>query len=128
MNEPNIVDVVLGDKVRTFRSVLSDILLQIEKRNQIGKYMVTQLDLEICDHQSKLFNIYTWDTGANRNIEARRNALEKTVSQLEKEQRDRITETWRDIAQLKKELRQRFIEYCDIQRRYKIIGDANDSP
>jgi len=121
----DIVNIVIGDKLDTFRSVLVDIFSQIDDRKHLKKYVLRNIDMEICEHGSELHSLQNWYIGISQNIDTRRNALEKLVCQLEKEKRDRVTESWRDISELKRELRQRFIEYCDVRRKFSIIRNID---
>lgn len=119
----DLIDDVLGDRIEVLIKIMSDISGDINNRNELSCRLIKTIESGICDLKSKLYEIEIWQIGSNRVIDTRRNEIEKKIQQLEKEERDRETERWRDIAPLKKEFREEFKKYRDVLRRYSIISD-----
>ena len=114
----------MEDRIITSKSLLVDIFSEMNNRKELSNILIGEINNDIFDLKAKLFELDSWFIGRNRMIDTRRNKLEQSINELEKEKRDKETEKWQDIARLKKEFRDRFKEYKDILRRFSIISNG----
>jgi hypothetical protein len=118
----DILKDILTDKLSFLRDVIAELKAQIAEREELKKRISDKLDQGHCLLQTYLYELDTWPRGANRSIEQRKIALEREISNLSKEMRSEKVACFRDIALLKRDLRQFQREYRNELRRVKMLG------
>lgn len=112
---------ILEEKVNCLSTILVQINHDITKRGDLSQNVINKIYEHYCYLKTKLFELYQWRFGSNRNIESRRSKLEKQLDSLKQEKRQEQVQCFRDILLLGKESRNWFKQYCDLMQRVKII-------
>lgn len=121
----DLIHKILGNKIEILQRLLIDISAEIDNRRSLSITLVKIIEERQIEYSANLYELDIFPLGTNRQIDIRRNEIEKRIHQLEKEKRDRETERWQDIAALKKELRYTYKEYNDVLRRFNVIREGN---
>ena len=119
--ENDSLENLLQEKVDSLSEILAQIDRDIKSRNDLSKEVIEQIDQHYRYLKTKYYELQEWMFGRNRWVELRRSALEKQLDVLNQEKRQEQVQCWRDIAQLTREFRDWFKQYCDLMQRIKII-------
>jgi hypothetical protein len=106
----------LEDKIALLNQFIGQIASDIKSRRSLNKMFLKHLNQEIRDTEFQLKEIKSWQLGNNASIESRRIHLEKELTQLKRQKREWLTDSWKDIQSLRKELRQHEGELRSLQR------------
>jgi hypothetical protein len=115
------LEYLFQDKVDSLSEILAQIDRDIKSRNDLSKDVIEQIDQHYRYIKTKYYELQQWMFGHNRWVEQRRSALERQLDALDQEKRQEQIQCWRDIAQLTREFRDWFKQYCDLMQRIKII-------
>jgi hypothetical protein len=115
------LEYLLQEKVDSLSEILAQIDRDIKSRNDLSKDVIGQIDHDYRYIKTKYFELEQWMFGHNKWAEQRRSALEKELDALNKEKRQEEVQCWQDIAQLTREFRDWFKQYCDLMQRIKIV-------
>lgn len=115
---------LMRDKFDTVRITLLDILNEINMRSILDQELMGNINDELCRLRSELFRLSQLPAGINQSMDMQRNNLESRIASLEDELRYKGINLWRDISSLKRELRETFTRYQDLQRKLKIIDGS----
>ena len=99
---------IISDKVKFFKQILDEIDCQIKDRECLKDTIQQKIDLRLCKLKTKIYEVEPWGIGNNKNIDSRRDKLEKEIEVLAKQKSEESRESWRDVALLRKEHRQFF--------------------
>lgn len=121
INEGQIINQLLGNRLYDLQQILREINSEITERLDLSHKLSRNIDSESCMIKNKLLSIERYPIGLNRIIDNRRDHIEKLLDDMEKEKRQRVTEGWKDIALLRKELRSTLKEYKNILRKLDIV-------
>ena len=106
----------IEDKIVLLTQFIDQINTDIKSRRSLNKMFLKNLNQEIRETEFQLKEIKTWQLGNNASIESRRIHLEKELTQLKRQKREWLTDSWKDIQSLRKELRQHEWELRSLQR------------
>ena len=106
----------LEDKIALLTQFIDQITSDIKSRRSLNKMFLKHLNQEIRETEFQLKEIKSWQLGNNASIESRRIHLEKELTQLKRQKREWLTDSWKDIQSLRKELRQHQAELRSLQR------------
>jgi len=115
------IDSFLEKKIGGLTDILKQIERDIKSRNLLFQNLIHKIYRHYCYIKTKLFEMYIWPIGGNRAIETRRSSIEKQLDALKQEKRSEQVQCWQDIAQLEKEFRIWFKQYCDLVQRVKLV-------
>jgi len=105
-------------KLRILEAAIAQVLKEIEQRELLRDVMLDAIDNQMCELTTSLMAVAPWgDSPSTVGDPRRRAALEKEISALDAEKRHETTATWKDIANLKKELRELLREYHEEKRK-----------
>src|SRR5712692_3134380 len=85
---------LLADKVQCLTDILDDIEKEISSRVSLSRYVLYLISQHYSYLKTKLFELYTWQLGANRSIENRRSRLERQLDALDQEKRQELVKAW----------------------------------
>jgi len=106
----------LDDKMALLTQFIDQITSDIKSRRSLNKMFLKHLNQEIRETEFQLKEIKSWQLGNNASIESRRIHLEKELTQLKRQKREWLTDSWKDIQSLRKELRQHEGELRSLER------------
>ncbi|MBU2613905.1 hypothetical protein KJ925_05640 [Patescibacteria group bacterium] len=118
---------IISDKVKFFKQILDEIDGQIKDRECLKDTIQQKIDLRLCKLKTKIYEVEPWGLGNNKNIDSRRDKLEKEIEALAKQKSEESRESWRDIALLRKEYRQFSEQYRNALRKSNLIGNMNEN-
>lgn len=90
----------------------------------LSRLVLGDIEKDYCYLKTKLFELYTWQTGSSRTVESRRLGIERLLGDLNQKSRDEQVECWRNIAELKREFRNWFKQYKDLLQRVGLVLGA----
>lgn len=106
----------LEDKIALLSQFIDQIASDIKSRRSLNKMFLKHLNQEIREVEFQLKELKSWQLGNNASIESRRIHLEKELTQLKRQKREWLTDSWKDIQALRRELRQYEGELRSLQR------------
>lgn len=118
----------LEDKITLLNQFIDQITTDIKSRRSLNKMFLKNLNQEIREVEFQLKEIKNWQLGQNASIEQRRIHLEKELTQLKRQKREWLTQSWRDIQSLRKELRQYQGELRSLERIMLAYQNNNNPP
>ena len=118
---------IISDKVKFFKQILEEIDCQIKDRECLKDTIQQKIDFRICKLKTKIYEVEPWGLGNNKNIDSRRDKLEKEIEALAKQKSEESRESWRDIALLRKEHRQFSEQYRNALRKSNLIDNMNEN-
>ncbi len=124
----DILNVLVGERLRFFERVIADLKAQIEERKELGARLKRLVDQEWCEAKARLFELDIWPMGSIRSIDQRRQAIDGELAALETEKRTEDVACFRDIGLIKRDLREWERRYNDIARRAWVIKGAIQPP
>lgn len=117
----------LEDKIALLNQFIDQITSDIKSRRSLNKMFLKHLNQEIRETEFQLKEIKSWQLGNNASIENRRIHLEKELTQLKRQKREWLTQSWKDIQWLKKELRQYQGELRSLERIKSAYENNSDN-
>lgn len=111
------------DKLIIIETAIRQVLKEIEQREELLAEILEQIDAQIGLQKEMFWRIAPYDScfitiGDPR----RRVAIERTLATLETERRREQSSAWKDIASLKRELRELIREYNEETRKQRAVG------
>jgi len=108
---------ILSERLAFLRQAIQKIQQQIEARQKLSEGFKQQLGEEMAGFEQLLSEVkHSWRMGYNPSLDARRNHLEKKLTDLRHELRMNHLNSWRDIVWLERELREILEEYLSLVR------------
>ena len=112
----------LSGKLRIIEHTIRQITDEITKRELLQEITLDAIDNEMCRLRTALFATAPYgDSPFTLGDPRRRAALEKEIASLQAEKRSEETAAWKDIAGLKKELREVLREYLEERRKQQVM-------
>jgi len=128
-NQDDFVDRIFSDKAKTQKTIVKNLLNEINLRKELHKNLLTKINEEIITCDTYLLNIpnrnYYLDTDIN-NINKRRSHIEDKIIQLEQEKRLEDLKYWEDMKDLYKDLLIAFNEYWLAFRKKEFLNIAGN--
>lgn len=121
-HESDILDVLIGERLRFFEQVISGLKGQIQERQALNSRLGDAVTEEWCETKARFYELDIWPMGRVRSIDQRRQAIEKELAVLEAEKRKEDVACFRDVGLIKRDLREWEKRYQDILRRAVVIG------
>lgn len=115
---PTTIEQHMNDRLRTLVVILNDIQSEINNRKRLKNSLTEQIDQSMCELSTFLHQLQ--ELFPKENISTQ-NKIATQLDGLKGEKRDRETESWRDIAVLRKEFRSIYQEYRRVAERLKIL-------
>jgi hypothetical protein len=110
-----------GQKAFLGKSV-QDIVGLIYEREGLKCDNIRRIDYDAGQLKSKLFEIDSWRTGANPQIDKTRAQLDRDLLACEREKRFEEVACWRDTTRLKSELRETLGEFQREKRKESLLS------
>ncbi len=127
-SEQDSLETLLSDKLNSFKTILTDITSDIQKRKLLSEDIIYRIYQHYIYLKTHLMELYTVQIGSSFTFDFRRSSLEKQLDTLKHEKRAEQVICSQDIAKLKKEFREWFKKYSDLLQRVKIIiPDVNSN-
>jgi len=123
-NDMGGLEGLLSEKIRSLRTILDQITLEIVERDNLSKNVINHIYQHYSYFKTRLLELYVWPLSSNRAIEFRRTTLEKQLDALKQEKRSEQVQSSQDIALLNSEFRKWFKQFSDITQRSKLVLDA----
>jgi len=120
-SEQGSLENLLSDKLNSFRTILTDVTSDIDKRRALSEDIINRIYQHYIYIKTNLMELYTVQIGSSFTFDFRRSSLEKQLDSLKHEKRAEQITCSQDIAKLKIEFRQWFKKYSDLLQRIKII-------
>jgi hypothetical protein len=121
-NGADPIDSFLSEKTRILKTAIRQVLEHIAERESLRDEMVAQINDQQCDAKGRLYRVAPYgDAPLTIGDPRRRSAIEKELTDLEGEKRREMVSAWKDISTLRKELRERFIEYLEERQRQRVL-------
>jgi len=116
------LDDLITGSLRTLGQSIEQILEEIDARQRLGERIIESIDKQMCMLKEPLymtapFGPSTVTVGDPR----RRTAIEKELASLETEKRHEEVGTWKDVAGLKRELRELWRDYDTEKQRARVM-------
>ena len=105
-----------GRKAHTGKSV-EDILGLIHERESLKYDNLHKIDYDSAQTKTRLFEIDSWRTGINPQIDKTRAQIDRELLAFEREKRFEQVACWRDTTRLKSELRDALQEFGQEKRK-----------
>ena len=121
--ETDLVDDLLANKVEGMRQNIEHIKNQLEAREKLHQQNRYNIDLNMMQTKTELFECELWAPGSNSLIEKRRSQLERGLQDMEKEKRGEDITAWRDRQMLLREMREATTEHESAIRRKGLLGE-----
>lgn len=116
------LDAFVSGKLRIIEHAIQQITDEIQKRELLQDVMIDAIDNQMCELKTALMAVAPWgDAPSTIGDPRRRASLEKEIASLDAEKRRETTAAWKDIAGLKKELREVFREYLEERRKQQAM-------
>lgn len=111
------------DKLIIIEAAINQVLGEIEQREQLLTELLEDIDAQICIQKEMFFRIAPYGSSAiTEGDPKRRVAIEGMLASLETEKRREQASAWKDIASLKRELRELLREYNEEKRKQRVIA------
>lgn len=115
-------DLFLIGKLQVVEASIEHVMEEIQTREVLRDKLVQEIDQASCRQRELLMQTAphgssTFTVGDSR----RRAGIEKELAALDVERRREFTSAWKDVAQLKKELRTLLREYEEEKRRERVM-------
>lgn len=109
----------LSIREASIKQVANEIAERIRLRNKLFEW----IDQDICELKERLYLTAPWGHASPFSVgdARRRAAIERELSALETEKRREETSAWRDVASLKRELRELLSEYEEEKRKQELM-------
>ena len=124
--DPNRLDpleMLMAGKLRIIETAIEQITNEIEDRENLQKVLLDTIDDQICDQKEALNQVAPHGSSPFTVGDSKRRAsIEKELAALEAEKRKETCSAWKDIANLKKEMRDLLREHNEEKRRQQVIG------
>ena len=101
---------------------VADILSLIYEREQLKYDNLRKIDYDSAKQKTRLFEIDSWRTGANPQIDKTRAQIDRELLSFEREKRFEDVACWRDITRLRGELREAVREFSQEKRKESLLG------
>ena len=116
-------ELFVAGKLRIIEASIEQIHQEVESREKLRDAFLEAIDKEICVQKELLYQVAPdasspFTVGDSR----RRGSIEKELAALEAEKRKETCSAWKDIANLKKELRALLREHSEEERRQQVLG------
>ena len=116
-------ELFVAGKLRIIEASIEQIHQEIENREKLGDAFLETIDKDICVQKEMLYQVAPdgsspFTVGDSK----RRGSIEKELAALEAEKRKEACSAWKDIANLKKELRVLLREHSEEKRRQQVLG------
>lgn len=110
-------------KVRVLGQTIDQIVMSIEERQVLGERLVHEIDLRMSALKEPLYQVAPFGSSPLTIGDPRRRAvLEKALLSLETERRREEVGTWKDVAGLKREMRDAVREYEEEKNRLRVMS------
>jgi hypothetical protein len=114
----------VAGKLRIVEAGIEQVIQEIEEREKLRDSLLEEIDNEFCRQRELLFQVAprgssTFTVGDPK----RRSNIEKELATLESEKRRERTSAWKDIANLKTEVRGLLREHSEEKRRQQVLGE-----
>jgi len=110
------------NKLLIIESAIKQVMGEISQREILLAELLEDIEQQICIQKEMFFRVAPY--GASFITEGdpkRRVAIERTLAELECEKRREQASAWKDIASLKRELRELFREYNEEKRKQRVM-------
>ena len=105
---------------------MEDVLGLIYEREEIKSNNIRTIDYDSCRTKARLFEIGSWQTGADPQLDKTRGNIERELLGFEREKRFEEVACWRDMTRLKSELREVLREFDGEKRKEALLeGDGS---
>ena len=117
------LDRFLSRKLSIREASIAQVVREIQSRIRLRDRLLASMDQDMTRLKEKLYQAAPWGESSPFSVgdARRRAALEGQLSALEVEKRKEETSAWRDVASLKKELRELLCEYEEEKRKLEVI-------
>lgn len=116
------LDDLLTGRLRTLGRSIEQIVEETESRQRLGDRIIESIDLQMCRLKEPLYLTAPFGSSVvTVGDPKRRTAIEKELAALETEKRHEEVGTWKDIAGLKRELRELWREYDLEKQRARVM-------
>jgi hypothetical protein len=117
-----LADSFLAAKVRIVEESIQQIEEEIEAREALRDSLLETIDKELCAQKECLFAAAPYGSSVvTIGDTKRRSSLESEIARLEAEKRHEGTSAWKDIANLKRELRELLRERQELRRQEQVM-------
>lgn len=115
---------LMAGKLRIIEAAIEQITNEVEDRENLQKVLLETIDNEICDQKEALYQVAPHGSSPFTVGDSKRRAsIERELAALEAEKRKETCSTWKDIANLKRELRDLLREHNEEKRRQRVMGE-----
>jgi len=111
----------LSGKRRLLNKTIEDIVTLIEEREKIRDRNIYQIDKDICEVHTRMFNLPGQRYQLNPDIEKMYHTLQQQVMRSYGEQRAEAISCWRDVTRLKSDLREPVKELEQEKRKQSLL-------
>lgn len=120
---PDPLGKFVAGKLAILNAAIEQVATEVEEREKLRDRTLHDIDKAICEQKELLYQVAPHGSSPfTIGDSKRRSSIEKELSTLEAEQRRETTAAWKDIANLKKELRALLREEAEEKRRQEVIG------
>jgi len=110
-------------KVRILATTIDQIVDEIEERQNLGEKVMKEIVMRMSDLKEPLYQVAPFGSSPLTVGDPRRRAaIEKALLTLETEHRREEVATWKDVAGLKRELREIAREYEEEKNRARVMS------
>lgn len=112
----------LADKIRIVEASIRQVVEELDERQKLQESTIAAIDKESCVFKERLFQVAPHGSSPFTVGDSRRRAsIESEIAALEKEKRHEKTAAFKDVASLKKELRELIREYLEEKRKERAM-------
>ena len=124
LNRLDPLEMLMAGKLRIIEAAIEQITDEIENRENLQRVLLETIDNAICDQKEALYQVAPHGSSPFTVGDSKRRAsIEKELAALESEKRKETCSAWKDIASLKRELRELLREHNEEERRQRVIGE-----
>ena len=117
------LDRFLAGKLSIRHASIAQVAREIQSRIRLRDRLLAAMDQDMARLKEKLYQAAPWGESSPFSVGdgKRRAGIESQLSALEVEKRREETSAWRDVASLKKELRELLREYEEEKRKLEVM-------
>jgi len=121
-DRPDPLEAFVSGRLKIIEDAIEQVSREIAEREALRDSMLHAIDKAMCDQKELLFQVAPhgsspFTVGDSR----RRSSIEKELATLEGEKRRETTSAWKDIAGLRRELRELIMDRDSERRRQQVV-------
>jgi hypothetical protein len=122
-DQGDTLDTLLSGRLKVIEAGIEQILEEIHGRETLHDSLLYDIDRDLCEQKERLYQVAPHGSSPFTVGDSKRRAsIEKELAALKAEKRTESGGLWKDVATLKKELRELLREYEEEKRRQQVIA------